>query len=689
MTELAVASSAVANDILIVTTNTATTAVSKKITVGNLFGNVTANATFSGRVNVANTISVNGSVVIAANGAWMGSGSGLKGEVGSKGDKGVTGTTGDKGQKGEYGADGSKGEKGADGTAGTSGSKGDKGDAGTTGAKGEVGDKGEAGASGSKGDKGDVGAKGEVGTSGTKGDTGSKGEKGDGLNGVTMPADTDFEIATSNITTTNHSYTTTTDFVTGIEVTPGTTISGWSQRNESEIEVNLFMDPAGAPFAYVDALTVGHAALITYSTTGGNQVFQSTVSQVFSTTGQVDPTTGWYRLAGRILGTLPASQTGIVSVNFPTYATTDHTFAVSANGTLVFPDATVQNTAFTGVVDRLTSGSNTVVLQSSGRLVLPTGGSILVNGGSINSSNNENMIISVSDQEDDGWELELRVDNGVGGVLSHFKLDSDSASLSVDQPGSNKQWSFTSAGLMYVPGNIANYDTNTALYAVGSPQLDTTASIESRNYVGDAIQTAVRARPTSIELTTDASGTPKTWGFHANGSITFPDTSVMATASEKGDTGAKGDKGDAGTTGDKGEAGSIGAKGEIGDKGDKGDVGPNLATTKFGYSAGGSATQTTSRGNSVTINSLSGEVVLYSAEMTAGQVHVFAVNNNTANTGDMIVCTTYGGSAGTYLPSAYCTTDGIITMIIRNLESYTTADESPRIKFLVIKAPVS
>lgn len=162
ISELTAVSSAVANDVLVVVTNTATTPTAKKITVGNLFANVAANTTFSGRVNVANTISVNGSVVIAANGAWIGNSTGLKGEVGSKGDKGELGTTGSKGDKGEYGVDGTKGEKGDSGGGG-SGTKGDKGDTGATGAKGDTGAKGEAGATGAKGDTG----------------TGTKGDKGD------------------------------------------------------------------------------------------------------------------------------------------------------------------------------------------------------------------------------------------------------------------------------------------------------------------------------------------------------------------------------------------------------------------------------------------------------------------------------------------------------------------------------
>jgi hypothetical protein len=158
---------------------------------------------------------------------------------------------------------------------------------------------------------------------------------------------------------------------------------------------------------------------------------------------------------------------------------------------------------------------------------------------------------------------------------------------------------------------------------------------------------------------------------------------------DKGDAGSNGDKGDTGAKGEVGDKGDKGDDGDLGDKGDKGDVGPNLTTTKFGYNTGGSVTQTTSRSTSVTLNALSGEVTLFGATMTAGQVDGFAMNNTSAAAGDMVICTVYGASVGTYHPSAYCSIDNAIVFTIRNLESYTTASESPVIKFIVVKAPTS
>lgn len=185
ITELTSTSSVTANDVFVVVTDTATSAVTKKVTVGGVFSNVDANVTFNKAITVANgvniatgALSVGGVATISANGAWVGNNSGLKGEkgdAGSDGTIGVKGDTGDKGQKGDYGSDGAKGDKGDSGE-GADGAKGDKGDKGDQGDKGNTGDKGDQGDKGNTGDKGDKGDIGDKGDGGDKGDQGDKGE---------------------------------------------------------------------------------------------------------------------------------------------------------------------------------------------------------------------------------------------------------------------------------------------------------------------------------------------------------------------------------------------------------------------------------------------------------------------------------------------------------------------------------
>ena len=107
---------------------------------------------------------------------------GSKGDIGAQGVQGAAGT----GSQGVQGATGAKGDIGAQGIQGDVGAKGDKGE---TGSKGDIGAQGSLGTQGETGSKGDIGAQGVQGAAGTgsqgvqgatgaKGDIGAQGEQG-------------------------------------------------------------------------------------------------------------------------------------------------------------------------------------------------------------------------------------------------------------------------------------------------------------------------------------------------------------------------------------------------------------------------------------------------------------------------------------------------------------------------------
>jgi hypothetical protein len=155
---------------------------------------------------------------------------------------------------------------------------------------------------------------------------------------VTQVIDSNATINTSETITTNNSYTSPTNFVADVDPSLGFVIPGMSQRNSTEIEVNLFVDGSGAFRTYLLGLALGRTVIATYSTASGNQTFTSTISQVFSDAGgQVDPITGWGRITGRILGTVPAGYTGLVGINFPVYSTESHTWTFDSDGKLTVP----------------------------------------------------------------------------------------------------------------------------------------------------------------------------------------------------------------------------------------------------------------------------------------------------------------------------------------------------------------
>ena len=131
-------------------------------------------------------------------------------------------------------------------------------------------------------------------------------------------------------------------------------IDGWHQRNPQEIEVNIFT--AQAPiWSVLIGASLGATVIVTYSTPSGNQTFTSVLSQQFTGQGQVDPNHDHgQRYSGRIDGTLPVGQTGIISINFPTSSVTNKNWVFGQDGGLSLPGGAV-----------LTSASDTLVVNDN------------------------------------------------------------------------------------------------------------------------------------------------------------------------------------------------------------------------------------------------------------------------------------------------------------------------------------
>jgi hypothetical protein len=271
-------------------------------------------------------------------------GGGGIGAQGPKGDTGETGATGATGPAGADGAPGPKGDTGETGPAGADGAPGPKGDTGETGAtgpQGPKGDTGETGATGPQGPKGDTGETGPQGPQGPKGDTGEQGPAGaDGA--ANLPADAFGYLkndGVGNLTWAAGDGTFSGDY-NDLTNKPSIPTSTNQLTNDSGF---ITLADVPAPFSG-DYNDLTNKPIISAST---NQLTNGSYNFTLEAQGYIKVPTSQYGTAQMfsnagvdlLLGTLDSG-------NF---------WQLKTNGTLVFPDYTIQTTAYTGDYNDLTN----------------------------------------------------------------------------------------------------------------------------------------------------------------------------------------------------------------------------------------------------------------------------------------------------------------------------------------------
>ena len=154
---------------------------------------------------------------------------------------------------------------------------------------------------------------------------------------LTANLDSALGIQTSKTLTTNLIIIDGQNFVTERYVDAvASVIPAWSQRNSQQIEINLFVVDGSSTYTTLIGLPLGRVVIVTYQTASGNQSFTTVLSQQFTAQGQYDQQSR-QRLSGRIDGTLPVGQTGIYTLNFPTYSTQSNTWNFDTYGKLTAP----------------------------------------------------------------------------------------------------------------------------------------------------------------------------------------------------------------------------------------------------------------------------------------------------------------------------------------------------------------
>jgi len=126
-------------------------------------------------------------------------------------------------------------------------------------------------------------------------------------------------------------------------------------------------------------------------------------------------------------------------------------------------------------------------------------------------------------------------------------------------------------------------------------------------------------------------------------------------------------------------------------------TGQTLSSGKMGYptGTGGTVTQVTSRTTGVTLNKITGEIVLFAVGIAGHEADEFVLTNSTIEANDVIMlCIKNGGSlaAGTrkyYVTQVHTVAAGSCTISVGNLDNGAITSESPTLQFVVLKGAVA
>ncbi len=126
-------------------------------------------------------------------------------------------------------------------------------------------------------------------------------------------------------------------------------------------------------------------------------------------------------------------------------------------------------------------------------------------------------------------------------------------------------------------------------------------------------------------------------------------------------------------------------------------TGQTLSSGKMGYptGTGGTVTQATSRTTGVTLNKITGEIVLFADGIDGHEADEFVLTNSTIEANDVVMlCIKNGGSlaAGTrkyYVTQVHTVSAGSCTISVGNLDNGAITSESPTLQFVVLKGAVA
>jgi hypothetical protein len=346
------------------------------------------------------------------------------------------------------------------------------------------------------------------------------------------------------------------------------------------------------------------------------------------------------------------------------------------------------------------SGGNTEyswTFDTTGNLTLP--GNLVINGltnvfGSnvaLLQSNNDVPLLSVSSGSNGGVSSLWVEDIGnvgtsnIAAVYANPTSGSGIVRIAVGQNGGNggpNLWDFGATGNLTLPGNTVAINFANGSSAFGNIVATNLDGNVSNLLTGNGTYVAIPTVPTVGNIATlnlDGSTSNVLYGngvfaaIAVSASIANGNSNVsIATANGNVTISAVGNT----TMTVTGTGANV--------------TGTLTSTGKIGYASGSTVTQTTNRSQGVTINSLAGTIITTSAVMVPNQVDAIVVNNNQVDPAtDIVYAQVVSYHNGCYLVTPLPTSlvgNGFY-LYLKNIDTFSTANEAVTIRFMVIKAP--
>jgi hypothetical protein len=293
-----------------------------------------------------------------------------------------------------------------------------------------------------------------------------------------------------------------------------------------------------------------------------------------------------------------------------------------------------------------------------------------------------------------------------------------------DSSNTTPTWTFGTDGNLTIPGSSGGFIKTVANASIGIAAVDNgtnnPAQLLSMTNAG-AATSIVSAYATNATIQTNATGAINTWAFDSAGNLTLPGNAVaikfangsaafgnIATINLNGNTSqvllgngafaaipsssiiANGNSNvSIATANGNVVINAVGGARITATATGANVTGTLTSTGKIGYASGSTVTQTTNRGNGVTINALAGTIVTVSASMTAGEIGAFSVTNDQVDTNnDIILAQVVSPNLGNYNVIANPNSGiGGFYLTLQNISGFPISAEAVTIRFMVIKAP--